>query len=122
MSYEQSAREGHLLGTLRHGILTGTLWAIAISWSTSIRAITLAILPDDTTDQIMGELLSTVFVTVVGVGTALVVGRCTRRTERIASRLSVKPSLTRPGGSQSIQTPRNHVGSYRDQSQPARPR
>ena len=76
MSYQESARDGHLFGTLRHGILTGTLWAIAISWSTSIREVTLALLPKDATEQIVGELLSTVIVTALGVGTALVVGRC----------------------------------------------
>lgn len=84
MSYQESARDGHLFGTLRHGILTGTLWAIAISWSTSIREVTLALLPKDATEQIVGELLSTVIVTALGVGTALVVGRCTSSRQAVA--------------------------------------
>ena len=76
MTYEQEAARGNVVGALRQGILTGTLWAVAISWSTAIRAITLALLPTDTGEQIFGELLATLVITALGVGTAVLAGRC----------------------------------------------
>ena len=86
MSYADAASQGNVVNTLRHAILTGTLWAIGISWSTAIRSVTLLLVPDDSFDQIIGELLSTVIVTVIGVGTALAVGWCGRRPRDATAR------------------------------------
>lgn len=94
MSYVQSAVRGNVLGTLQHAILTGTLWAIGISWSTAIRSITLALVPSDTRDQILGELLSTGIVTVLGVSTAILIGWCGRRTAAPAPAVEPTPRWT----------------------------
>lgn len=75
MSYREEAAKGNITGTLQQGVLTGTLWAIGISWSTAIRAITLALLPQDTEDQILAEVIATLLTTFFGVIVALVAAR-----------------------------------------------
>ena len=73
MSYVESARRGEVLSTVRYAILNGSLWAIGISWSTAIRAVVAALLPDDTRDVIFGELLAAGITTVFAVGLSMAV-------------------------------------------------
>ena len=75
MSFADEARSGDAWGAVRAGLVNGALWAIALSWSRSIREITLALLPQDTADVVFGELLAAVVTTALGVGVAIVAAR-----------------------------------------------
>ena len=82
MSFEERAVRGDAGGALRAAAIYGALWAIGSSWSTAIRAIALLILPSDTMEAVIAELAAAGVVTVLGLGTALLVGRCTFRRSR----------------------------------------
>jgi hypothetical protein len=74
-SFERAAVEGRVGSLLQSGAVSGALWAVAIAWSTAIRAVALAIVPDDTLDRVVAELVAAAIVTVFAIGIALVVGR-----------------------------------------------
>lgn len=82
MSFADEVTRGNALGAVRAAFVSGTLWAIAIAWSTAIREITRAILPDDTRDVVLGELLAASITTGVGVTVAIAATRpwCERKS------------------------------------------
>ena len=77
MTFEERAVRGDAGGALRSAAIYGALWAIGSSWSTAIREIARLVLPEDTMDAVLAELAAAGFVTVVGLGVAMLVGRCT---------------------------------------------
>ena len=91
-SFQEYAVRGDAAGAFRMAAINGALWAIGISWSTAIREITLLILPDDTTDAVLAELLAVTVTTTLGVTLALVIGRDWCRT-----RPPPEPSVPPPG-------------------------
>lgn len=77
MSYIESARRGEIVSTTRYAILNGSLWAIGLAWSTAIRSIVMALIPSDTREVVLGELLAAVITTGLAVGISVVVSwRC----------------------------------------------
>ena len=84
MTYEESLARANVQGALSSAAVTGTLWAIGISWSNAIRGISLAIFPVDQVDIIFGELVAAVATTVIGVAVAFTVVRSCRSCERCA--------------------------------------
>ena len=87
MTFEERAVRGDAGGALRSAAIYGALWAIGSSWSTAIREIARLVLPEDTMDAVLAELAAAGIVTVVGLGIALLVGRCVVRPS------SAPPSL-----------------------------
>ena len=75
MTYAESARNGQPIAATQHAILTGSLWAIAISWSTAIRSVVIELIPENTRDVVLGELLAAAITTAFAVGISLVVSR-----------------------------------------------
>ena len=75
MSYAESATNGNVLGMVRFAILDGALWAVGISWSTAIRAVTLQIVPGDSRDVVLGELTAASITTVLAVAASYAVMR-----------------------------------------------
>lgn len=80
-TFNESVHNGDLTGTLRHAVIYGSLWAIGTAWATGIRETVLLMLPGDTRDIILGELLSVGITTVLGIGLSYLVTRqcCTMR-------------------------------------------
>ena len=87
MSYIESARRGEIVSTTRYAILNGSLWAIGLAWSTAIRSIVITLIPSDTRDIVLGELLAAVITTVLAVGFSVIVSQkcCDARREAGAS-------------------------------------
>ena len=83
MSFEERAARGDALGTLRIAAINGALWAIGTAWSNAVREVTRALLPDDTMDIVLAEVVAALITTVIGVGLALFVARkwCARTPE-----------------------------------------
>lgn len=90
MSFEQRARNRDAVGAVSTAAVYGALWAIGSSWSTAIREVTRLLLPEDTLDAVVAEVVAAALVTIFGVGVAFLVtapcpspGRactaCTRR-------------------------------------------
>lgn len=75
MSYIESAGRGEIVSTTRYAILNGTLWAIGLAWSTAIRSIVITLIPSDTRDIVLGELLAAVITTVLAVGLSVLVSQ-----------------------------------------------
>lgn len=75
MSFAEHAANGNALGVLRSAAITGSLWAVGISWATAIREVSLLLMPGDTRDAVFAEVLATAITTCFGVGIALVAGR-----------------------------------------------
>lgn len=75
MSFEESAARGDALGTLRYAAVFASLWAIGNAWSSAIRETTRAVLPDDTLDVVLAELLAAALTTVFGISISLVAAR-----------------------------------------------
>ena len=75
MSYAESATDGNVIGMLRFAILNGALWAVGISWSTAIRAVTLQIVPSESRDVVFGELVAASITTVLAVAASYAVMR-----------------------------------------------
>ena len=101
MSYAESATNGNVIGMVRFAILNGALWAVGISWSTAIRAVTLQIVPDDSQDVVLGELAAATITTVLAVAASYAVMRneccqwCARYRRR-APEGDVAPALSAP--------------------------
>lgn len=74
-TFSEHAARGDALGALRASVVTGTLWAIGIAWATAIREITRAVLPQDTLDVVLAELLAAGITTLLGVGVAVLTAR-----------------------------------------------
>ena len=70
-SFAEHASRGNALGALRMGLVNGALWAIGISWATAIRGVVRALLPEDTMDVVLGELLAAGSTTLLGVGVSV---------------------------------------------------
>lgn len=66
---------------VRFSILNGVLFSIGTSWSTAIRQVSRLVLPEDTADAVLAELLAATLTTALGVGIALCVGRASHRAE-----------------------------------------
>jgi hypothetical protein len=79
MTFEERAVRGDAGGALRSAAIYGALWAIGSSWSTAIREIVRLVLPEDTMDAVLAEFAAAGLVTAVGMGVALLVGRCGKR-------------------------------------------
>ena len=73
MSFEQRARNRDALGAVSTAAVYGALWAIGSSWSTALREVTRLLLPTDTLDAVVAEVVAAALVTVFGVGVALLV-------------------------------------------------
>ena len=80
MSYIESAHNGEIVNTSRYAIINGSLWAVGISWSTAIRAIVITIIPKDTREVIIGEILAAAITTCLAVAIAIIVGKGCKRT------------------------------------------
>ena len=95
MSYHENIENANVRGALTSAAATGTLWAIAISWSNAIRGITLAIFPVDQGDVILGEVVAALATTVLGVSVATLLARscktCNKCTE-VSIQEESKPS------------------------------
>lgn len=102
MSYAESATNGNVLGMVRFAILNGALWAVGISWSTAIRAVTLQIVPDDSRDVVLGELAAATITTVLAVAASYAVMRneccqwCVRYRRRAREGEDVAPASALP--------------------------
>jgi hypothetical protein len=78
MSFQDHAERGDALGAARLAIAYGALWAIGSSWSIAIREVTLLMLPDDTMDVVIAELLAAGIVTFISVNVSvLALKKCT---------------------------------------------
>jgi hypothetical protein len=75
MSFEQAVTRGDPFAALRAAGVNGALWAIGSSWATGIREITRLVLPSDTSEAILAEVLAIVVTTSIGVAIALFVGK-----------------------------------------------
>tara|TARA_B110000046_G_scaffold78194_1_gene86318 strand:- start:167 stop:463 length:297 start_codon:yes stop_codon:yes gene_type:complete len=91
MSFHDEVREGNALAALKAATVSGALWAIALSWATAIREISRLVLPEDTMEAVVAELVAASITTGLGMGIALLVARdwCPTRTP---------PSATVPRG------------------------
>ena len=74
-TFSDHAARGNAVEALRSSIVTGTLWAIGIAWANAIREITRALLPEDTMDVVLAELLAAGTTTFLGVAVALLTAR-----------------------------------------------
>ena len=81
MTYEEKIARADVRGALASAAATGTLWAIAISWSNAIRGITLAIVPVD--DVIVGEIVAAITTTFLGMILAVTIVRSCATCERM---------------------------------------
>tara|TARA_B110001450_G_scaffold18786_1_gene17232 strand:+ start:11253 stop:11570 length:318 start_codon:yes stop_codon:yes gene_type:complete len=82
MSYAESATDGNLMGMLRFAVLNGALWAVGSSWSTAIRAVMLQIVPRNSQDVVVGEILAAMVTTVASIAVSYAVmqkGCCQER-------------------------------------------
>jgi len=75
-SYIESARRGEVVNATRYAILNGSLWAIGLAWSTAIRSIVITLIPSDTLDLVLGELLAAVITTALAIGLAISMSCC----------------------------------------------
>ena len=76
MSYQERIASGDVLGAFRQGVVYGALWVIGTSWSTAIREIARLLVPDDTLDSVLAELLAAVVSTALAIGLSVGVMRC----------------------------------------------
>ena len=95
-NYTESATRGEIALTTRYAILTGALWAVGSSWSTAIRSVVLQLIPDDTHDIVVGEILAAFLTTIIAVGLSLVVGRkwCTDAPSAVPTESTISRSTT----------------------------
>lgn len=78
-SYVESARRGEVITATRFAILNGSLWAIGLAWSTAIRSIVITLIPSDTRDVVLGELLAALITTALAVGLSVLISwKCCR--------------------------------------------
>lgn len=92
--FETSARAGDAVGTLQQAVLNGALWAVGMAWANAFRETTRALLPEDTMDIVLAELLAAGITTALAVGVVL----CTTRSCRSCSRRDSLPAAPeRPG-------------------------
>ena len=100
MSFEQRARNRDALGAVSTAAVYGALWAIGSSWSTAIREVTRLLLPTDTLDAVVAEVVAAALVTVFGVGVAFLVTVPCPTTSRAwaACCTQPKPPPPRPPG------------------------
>ena len=75
MSFHDEVRNGNALAALKASTVSGALWAIALSWATAIREISRLILPEDTMEAVLAEVVAAAITTVLGVSIALLVAR-----------------------------------------------
>jgi len=75
MSYAESAVEGNWVEMMRFAVLNGALWAVGSSWSTAIRAVTLQIVPNDSYDVVLGEIVAASVTTLLSVAASYAVMR-----------------------------------------------
>lgn len=98
MSYIESASRGEIVTTTRYAILNGSLWAIGLAWSTAIRSIVITLIPSDTRDIVLGELLAAVITTAFAVGFSVLVSqKCceSRRLTEDAGSSNTTATVTR---------------------------
>ena len=75
MSFSESVQRGDAFGALRMASVYSALWAIGSSWSTAIREIARVIVPANSTEAVVAEILAAGVVTVLGMGISLLVTR-----------------------------------------------
>lgn len=96
MSFEEHAANGNALGAFRLAVVYGALWSIGSAWSNAIREVTLVMLPDETHEIVLGELLAVGIVTVLGVGVSMIAFcKCTSVAEakhNVAQRSQLAPA------------------------------
>jgi len=78
MSYEESVIRGNWVDMFRFAALNGTLWAVGTAWSTSIRAVTLTLIPDDDVDVVVGEIAAASLTTIFSVVIIYLIFHCGR--------------------------------------------
>jgi len=79
-TFTQSAKRGDVIGILRQAIITGSLWAIALSWSGTIREVTSSIITGGGTQNIIAELVASLITTAFGTLIAIIAARQWCRT------------------------------------------
>lgn len=75
MAFHESAEKGDVVNSFRIAIVYGSLWAIGSSWATAIRETVIALVPEDSDNQVMAELGSAALATVLGVGVSILATR-----------------------------------------------
>ena len=75
MDFTESVQRGDAFSALRMASVNGALWAIGSSWSTAIREIARVIVPSNTADVVVAEILAAGVVTFLGLGISLLVTR-----------------------------------------------
>lgn len=75
MSFHDEVRNGNALAALKASTVSGALWAIALSWATAIREISRLVLPEDTMEAVLAEMVAAGITTALGLGIALLVAR-----------------------------------------------
>lgn len=83
-TFTQRVMHGDAMGALRMAGITGGLWASGIAWATAIREVARALVPTDTIDVVMAELIAATLTTLLAVGFALVLAmpRCESQQQR----------------------------------------
>lgn len=94
-TFAESARQGDVANVFKLAVINGALWAVGIAWSTAIREIALIVLPEDTPDAVLAELLAAGVVSVLGVTVALAAGRTWCRSATLASSSSAPAAPAR---------------------------
>ena len=85
MSFQERAERGDPFGAFQYAAVAGSLWAIGSSWSTAIRQIVRTLLPEDTMDIVIAEVVSALATTGLGISIAICVTRqCRRKTSHVA--------------------------------------
>lgn len=76
-TYQEAAEVGDTLGVLRQAALFASLWAIGSSWSTAIREMVVALLPErDEQEVVVAELTAATITTLFALGLTFLVSRC----------------------------------------------
>lgn len=79
--FEANARANDAVGVLQQSVLNGALWAVGSSWAYALREMTRALLPNDTVDIVLAELLAATLTTLLALGVTFAVTRpCCYRT------------------------------------------
>lgn len=66
--FESRARAGDAVGVLQQAVLNGALWAVGTAWANAFRETTRALLPEDTFDIVLAELMAAAITTALAVG------------------------------------------------------
>lgn len=95
-NFSSSIIQGDLFGAIRFATINGALWAIGSSWSNAIRETTRALLPNDTIDVVLAEMMAATLTTVLGITIAICVVFSSSRVENeVVTRAPAYPDVIR---------------------------